>query len=229
MSAIIQTLLIIHVASGFAALTTGFLSMLNRKGGKAHKRTGKIFFGGMTGVFITAVGLSILKPNPFLFMVGFFSYYLACSGYRALYLKNHYTNQKPAALDWLISVTGVVFGIGLIGFCVYWFQLRGAWGFVPLTFGTLCLTTALKDIRSFYLPQSKQLRLVSHGSKMGGAFASTVTAFIVVNYTLGSYTWVLWILPGVLIGIWISRNLRALKGKSNKVSTITTIKNNLYS
>lgn len=226
MSTLIQTILIIHVASGFTALSTGFISMMNRKGGRNHRLTGKIFFIGITGVFITAVALSILKPNPFLFMVGFFSYYLACSGYRALYLKMIQGKPKPEWIDWLISGTGVMFGLGLIVFSFYWFQARGAWGFVPLTFGTFCLGTAVKDIRSFYQPQQdKQMRIISHGSKMGGAFAATLTAFIVVNFTLGNYTWVLWILPGVLVGVWITKNLQSIKGKGYKAANINKIKN----
>ena len=225
MSALTQTILSIHIASGFTALTTGFFSMLNRKGGKNHRLTGKIFFGAMTGVFITAVVLSILKPNPFLFLVGFFSYYLACSGYRALYLKTHDLNKKPAAIDWIIGVAGMLAGIALLVFSLYWFQSRGYWGLVPLTFGSFCLTTALNDFRNIYGAENKQHRLMSHGSRMGGAFAATVTAFIVVNFTLGAYTWVLWILPGVLIGIWISKNLQVLKKGLNKTSNLVTSKN----
>ncbi|MBC7915368.1 MAG: hypothetical protein H7Y07_14740 [Pyrinomonadaceae bacterium] len=215
MSVLAQTLLIIHIASGFIALATGFLSMLNQKGGKNHKLTGKVFFAGMTGVFITAIALSVIHPSPFLFMVGFFSYYMECSGYRALYLKK-LNLQKPASLDWFINCIGLAFGVGLIAFSYTWFQSRGAWGSVPLLFGIFCLITAVKDIQSFYRPQPKLSRLISHGSQMGGAFAATFTAFIVVNFTLGSLTWLLWILPGVVIGIWISRNLRVLKAASNK-------------
>jgi uncharacterized membrane protein len=215
MSAFVQTLLIIHVVSGFTALVTGFLSMLNRKGDKKHRLTGKIFFCGMTGVFITAITLSVIRPNPFLFMVGFFSYYLACSGYRALSLKK-LELQKPALLDWLIHGIGFSFGVGLMFFSLTWFQSRGAWGFVPFLFGILCLTTAIKELRSFYRPTHKLSRLISHGSQMGAAFAATFTAFIVVNFTLGSLTWMLWILPGVMIGAWIARNLRMLKQSTTK-------------
>jgi hypothetical protein len=228
MAAIIKIFLIIHIASGFTALSTGFFSMLNRKGGKNHRLTGKIFFGGMTGVFITAISLSILKPNPFLFMVGFFSYYLACSGYRALHQKTINGIPSPQVIDWLISGTGVVFGLGLIGFSVFWFQSRGAWGFVPFTFGIFCLSTSYKDVRGFYQQNhDKALRFINHGSKMGGAFAATVTAFIVVNFTLGDYTWVLWILPGVLIGIWIAKNVNAFKRKADTTTGVKVkIRNN---
>jgi uncharacterized membrane protein len=210
MTSFSTVMLILHIISGFTALTMGFLSMLNRKGGKRHRLTGKIFFGAMTGVFITATFISIVKGLAFLFMVGFFSYYLACSGYRILYLKKFHLNMKPKAIDWLINLAGVFAGLALIIFSVGWFRERGAWGIVPLTFGLGCFLSGIQDIRRFYYPPVNKLqRIISHGSRMGGSFASTLTAFIVVNLSIGPYTWILWILPGILVGIWISR---AIKG-----------------
>ncbi|HYH15428.1 MAG TPA: hypothetical protein VD794_09410 [Flavisolibacter sp.] len=216
MATVLTSALIVHIVSGFLALITGFLSMLNRKGGKRHRLTGKLFFAGMTGVFITSTAISIAKNIPFLLMVGFFSYYLACSGYRSLYLKKLHLKQKPKGLDWLISGSGVVFGLGLMVFSLSWFTSRGAWGTVPLTFGIFCLLNGLMDIRSFFVPpKDKQHWLITHGSRMGGSFAATVTAFIVVNFSIGSFTWVLWVLPGVLVGIWIRRAIKPYKAKAS--------------
>jgi len=183
--------------------------MLNRKGGKTHRRTGKIFFAAMTGVFLTAVFIAIVKDLAFLFMVGFFSYYLACSGYRILYLKKLHLKQKPSWLDWTISGIGALAGIGLIIFSISWFLHRGAWGLVPLAFGSFCLLGSLQDIGSFFYPPKNKLhRITTHGARMGGSFAATVTAFIVTNVHIGTFDWVLWILPGVLVGIWISFAVR---------------------
>lgn len=209
MATTVTIMLVLHVLSGFTALITGFLSMLNRKGGKNHHLTGKIFFAGMTGVFVTATFIAIAKSLAFLFMVGFFSYYLACSGYRILYLKKLHLKQAPKAMDWAISGVGILAGLGLIIFSVQWFSSRGAWGTVPLTFGTFCLSNGVLDLKNFFIPpKNKQHWIGTHGFRMGGSFAATFTAFIVVNVNIGSYNWVLWILPGVLIGIWISRTIR---------------------
>lgn len=219
-------MLILHIITGFIALITGFLSMLNRKGGNPHRRTGKIFFAAMTGVFITAVFISIVKSLAFLFMVGVFSYYLACSGYRILYLKKLHSKQKPTWLDWTISGFGIVAGIGLVIFSISWFLHRGAWGMVPLTFGAFCFINGLQDISSFfYPPKNKLRRLTTHGSRMGGSFAATVTAFIVTNVHMGTYDWVLWILPGVLIGIWISFAVRRYESPKRPKTTNAILQN----
>ncbi|PWU04697.1 MAG: hypothetical protein C5B52_01065 [Bacteroidetes bacterium] len=197
----LKIMLIVHIISGFAALGTGLFSMINRKGSKRHRLTGKIFFYGMTGVFNTAIFISVVKNIPFLFMVGFFSYYLACSGYRILFLKKLHANQTPGILDWMISVIGLLAGLAFIVFSFTWFLSRGMWGIVPLAFGTFCAYSGFVDLRSYFVrPTDKQFWLFKHGARMGGAFAATVTAFIVVNFKIGSLTWLLWILPGVIIG-----------------------------
>jgi uncharacterized membrane protein len=216
-------MLVLHIISGFTALITGFMSMLNSKGGKRHRLTGKIFFTAMTGVFISATFISIAKGLAFLFMVGFFSYYLACSGYRILYLKKLHLRQKPKFLDWTISGIGVFAGLGLVLFSIQWFSSRGAWGTVPLAFGSFCLINGITDLRNFFIPPTnKQHWIITHGSRMGASFAATCTAFIVVNLHIGNLTWILWILPGVLVGIWISRTIRNyLQPKTTKLQNAT--------
>lgn len=209
MTSLLKVILILHIISGFTALACGLLSMINTKGARQHRLTGKIFFAGMTGVFITATFISLVKNIPFLFMVGFFSYYLASSGYRALYVKKLHMQQQPALLDWTINITGMVAGVALTAFSYVWFTQRGMWGTVPLSFGVFCFLSGFQDIRRFYKrPADKQHWFFAHGSRMGAAFAATVTAFIVVNVQIGSMSWLLWILPGVGIGFWTSRILR---------------------
>jgi uncharacterized membrane protein len=223
MTSLLKIMLILHIISGFTALTCGLFSMLNKKGARNHRLTGKLFFYGMTGVFVTATFLSIAKNIPFLFMVGFFSYYLTCSGYRALYLKKLHLQQQPAPLDWVISVTGMVSGLALATFSYFWFTQRGMWGAVPLSFGVFCFLSGWKDLRRFYhRPDNKQHWFFSHGSRMGGAFAATVTAFIVVNVKIGSLSWLLWILPGVLIGLWLNVILSRYRKLFNQKKTTQT-------
>jgi uncharacterized membrane protein len=228
MISLLKIMLILHIISGFISLACGLFSMINKKGARNHRLTGKIFFFGMTGVFITATFISIAKNIPFLFMVGFFSYYLTCSGYRALYLKKLHAQQQPAVLDFTISIIGMVSGLALVVFSYFWFMQRGMWGSVPLTFGIFCFLSGFKDIRNFYKrPADKQHWFFTHGGRMGGAFAATVTAFIVVNVQIGSLSWLLWILPGVLIGFWITvilkRYRKIFQGKKTAVEKVPAL------
>ena len=67
--------LILHIISGYISLTSGSISMISRKGGKAHKLSGGLFFNAMIGVTISAIYLSIVKDNSFLLHVGIFVFY----------------------------------------------------------------------------------------------------------------------------------------------------------
>ena len=59
----------------------------------------------MAGVFVTSIYMSIVKDNIFLLLVGFFSFYLASTGYRILYLKKLGLQPiAPQAVDYLIGL-----------------------------------------------------------------------------------------------------------------------------
>ena len=64
-------LLIIHIVAGITALITGGIASFTKKGGKTHRKSGKWYFGAMTGVFITAIALAILKKPSFPVYGGF--------------------------------------------------------------------------------------------------------------------------------------------------------------
>ena len=122
-------------------------------------------------------------------------------------------------LDWIIGLTGIIAGLALVVYSIIWFRDRGTWGIVPLSFGTFCFLSGIQDLSSFfYPPKNKQHRISTHGARMGASFAATFTAFTVVNVNIGTYNWILWILPGILIAIWISRTIRNyLQSGSKKI------------
>src|SRR5215203_43524 len=216
MQTLTTLLLILHVASGFTALITGGISSFTKKGGKAHRKSGKWYFSAMTGVFVTAIALAILKNLAFLFMVGFFSYYFVVRGYRQLYLKGLGRTQKAKGLDWFITVIALVFGLGLVSWAVYQ-KLNGIsfWP-VPLTFGIISASFALADIR-LYLngPKHKQHWLSSHIVSMGAGYIATWTAFVVTNVRFLPPVLV-WLAPSVIGAILISYSVR----KYTKTKTI---------
>ena len=137
MISVTTVILILHIAAGFTALVTGGLASFTRKGGKSHRASGKWYFRAMTGVFITAIALAILKSLAFLFMVGFFSYYFVVRGYRQLYLKGLGRTQQAAPIDWVITGVALVFGIGLVSWAVYQFINGISFWPVPMAFGII--------------------------------------------------------------------------------------------
>lgn len=213
----LRILLIIHIAGGTAALVSGLISMLTRKGGTAHRRAGKVYFWGMSGVFVTAVILSLAKDNIFLLLVGFFSYYLTVRGYRILYLKNLPAGQKATVVDWLITGLAVLFIAALTGWGIFLLTLGHSMGIVAVAFAFIGSLFVRKDIRQFVRPpQEKMHWWYGHISSMGGSYISAFTAFIVTNIQLPEYQWVLWLLPSVIGTMLILRTIRYYKARFNK-------------
>lgn len=215
---ILHIALFLHIIGGTGSLLAGLVAMLTKKGGKAHRLAGKIYFGGMSTVFVTALVLSLGHHRDFLLMVAFFSYYLTVRGYRILSLKKLYIGQKPALLDWVIIIVSGMFILALLGWGVLALMQGASMGIVALVFGGLGASFLVADVRSFFqAPKEKMHWWYGHISSMGGSYISAVTAFVVVNIQLPQHQWVLWVLPGVIGGVLITRTIRKYKAQFTPV------------
>ncbi len=208
MNSLTTTLLILHILSGFTALITGGMASFTQKGGKGHKRSGRWYFWAMTGVFVTAVAISILKNLLFLFMVGFFSYYFVVRGYRMLYLKGLGRTKKPAPLDWFVMSMALVFGLSLITLSFIQKMNGNSFWPVPMVFGGISTGFALADIRLFIKgPDTKQHWLTGHIASMGAGYVATWTAFVVTNVKFLPPVFV-WLAPSVVGTVLIFSSIR---------------------
>lgn len=122
---LLSLILVLHIAGGTIALISGLISMLSAKGGHLHKLAGKIYFWGMTAVFMGALIIATSRKLDFLLMVAFFSYYMTVRGYRILSLKKLHQGQQAATLDWMILLISGIFVITLFGWGI-WALISGA-------------------------------------------------------------------------------------------------------
>lgn len=214
-------MLLLHIAGGIVALISGLIAMLSRKGGKSHRIAGKIYFWGMTAVFIGAVVVAIGHRNDFLLMVGFFSYYLTVRGYRILSLKKLDQGQKPAALDWLIISISAIFIVALFGFGI-WIFLKGSGMGVPaVVFSAVGFSFLFVDVKNFITPPKEKMHWwFTHISSMGGSYISATTAFVVVNIQLPEHGWVLWVLPSAIGGALIAITIKKYKRRFRAIEKI---------
>lgn len=200
--------LIFHIVSGFIALLAGGIASLTQKGGLKHRTAGRWYFGSMTGVFGTAVAISALKGLAFLFMVGFFSYYLVVRGYRVLYLKRLGKSQKAAPLDWAISIIAMLFGVGLVAWAITQKISGSSFWPVPLVFGATAAGFSLADFFRYVRgPKHQHHWLTGHIASMGGGYIATWTAFVVTNITFLPAV-VAWLAPSVIGTFFISASIR---------------------
>jgi hypothetical protein len=200
-------LAIFHIACGFTALTSGLIPMVSRKGSLLHRRGGWVFVAGMAGVFVSAIPLSWLSHNWFLFCIAIFSGYLTFSGFRMPARKQgqHWPDSLVAGLTALVS-------LGMIGYAV-WLLSQGQMGtsIVLAVFGSISLLFSGRDSYEAWrgVPPDQHAWLFGHIVRMGGAYIASFTAFAVT--TLDQTPWpgiINWLLPTVVGSILISRNVR---------------------
>ena len=77
-------ILAVHAPAGLTAIATGAAAALSRKGSRRHVRLGRIYYGAITVVFVTAAGLSALRfPEDYpVFLIGAVAFAAATLGFR---------------------------------------------------------------------------------------------------------------------------------------------------
>lgn len=202
--------LVLHVAAGFAALVAGLVAMLSRKGGPAHIRAGRMFYGGMMVAGATACVLAYLRPNAFLFLIGVMSLYLVHAGRRAVAAGAPDWRDHGAAIAMLLAgaVMVVLGALGVAGIEVL--PLPAGLAVVLVVFGGIGAALSAADLRAFRRDLSWSDKVARHLQRMTGAYIATTTAFIVVN---GSFLppLVRWLGPTALLVpmiFWFTARLR---------------------
>ena len=182
METIFTILLIIHIIAGSIGLLTGTINIIKKKGDKAHKSVGKFFFYSMLINGFAGFIMSLIHRNDFLLIVAVFSIYMVATGQRFLSLKQLNKEQKPKAIDWILTYTMLVFAFLFIIYGSYLLINKVNFGIVLLVFGVVSCLMAIKDIKVYKGNiKEKNYWLSLHIQRMVGSYIAALTAFIVVN------------------------------------------------
>lgn len=199
-------LMLLHIVAGTAALLAGTGALLFKKGSKRHRITGIIFYWGMIIVALTALFISAIKGIPFLLAIAIFSGYMTYTGRRAM------QNKKliPSFTDWCLAFLTLLTSIYMV--------LSG--NVILLIFGLILLGYAIPDLLH-YLGKIDLSRkwLVRHISRMMGTYISTITAFLIVNITIGP-EWVIWLGPAAILSPVIGYYVRKYGKNKTKAELI---------
>ena len=184
-----------HIFAGVIALLSTALALSTEKGKKFHVLSGKSYFWAMVLIFLTAIPMSILNSNVFLFLIAIFSFYLAFSGMR--FARNR--KGVPARLD-LIAVNFMFLsGAGMWILAIIFFINNDSQFITLIVFGFLSLSLGYGDFRAFKTETAKgKERIAKHLTNMMGGTIAVATAVLVVNPPTDP-EWVWWILPTFLI------------------------------
>lgn len=218
---------IIHITAGILAFIVAPVALISKKGGDSHRKWGKVFFWSMTVVAITAVIMAPMHDNLFLTLIAVFSFYLAFSGYRALYRKDAYKTHKTAFIDWFFVIINTLFSLALILFGIL--KLPNSFGIISIVFGFIGSSLGIKDIVSFIKsPADKQKWFFSHMIGMVASYIAAMSAFSAVNF---NFDWlpvsIQWLWPSI-IGIPLLRRwvhfYKIKLSKGRKISQEVLIK-----
>lgn len=212
--------LTLHIISGFAALISGCIAIISTKGKYWHVRAGRLFVGSMATVAVTAVHLSLVRFNPFLLLIAIFSFYLTWSGYRAIHWKDQQLKRSAFIFNALFICCMVLSGLVMIGIpLAAWSgidlpQSLTRFNTVLLSFGLINTVFAGFDLVHLIYPvtNSRFWWLYQHIGRIGGAFISACTAFLVVNVTFLSDL-VIWLGPTVIGAPFIAYSIRKYRKK----------------
>ena len=190
-----QILLPIHILAGTVALLCAALAVSSEKGKRLHVLSGKTYFWGMVTIFLTAIPMSIISRNIFLFLIAIFSFYLAFAGMRFA------RNRKGIAttLDWIAVSLMILSGLGMLILSAIFFTNDNSQYIVLLVFGFLASRLGYADLMSYKNNTATgKERTSRHLTNMMGGTIAVITAVLVVNPPFEP-EWVWWVLPTALI------------------------------
>ena len=140
----IQILLPINILAGVIAFICSALAVSSAKGKKLHVLSGRTYFWCMVANFLTAIPMSIITSNIFLFLIAIFSFYLAFSGMR--FARNR--KGLVTTMDWISVSLMILFGIGMWLIALLLFLDDDSYFIVLLVLGFLAITLGYGDFKS---------------------------------------------------------------------------------
>ena len=190
-----EILLPIHILAGITSLLCAALAVSSEKGKKLHVLSGRAYFWGMVTIFLTAMPMSIITNNIFLFLVAVFSFYLAFAGMR--FARNR--NGIATVLDWLAVYLMIFSGLAMWILAVIYFLNSNTQYIVLLVFGFLAIALGYADFRSYKNNSATgKERISRHLTNMMGGTIAVITAVLVTNLNIDP-VWIWWILPTITI------------------------------
>ena len=190
-----EILLPIHILAGTIALFAAAFAICSEKGKKIHITAGKTYYWGMVGIFMTALPMSIINKEISLFLVAFFSFYLAFAGRR--FAQNR--TGVASRIDWIAVGLMIVTGIGMWLLAIFYFIDSNSDYIVLFFFGFISIVLGYTDYKTHkHQEATGKKRIARHLSNMLAGTIAVVTAVLVVNVNMEPQ-WLPWILPTVIL------------------------------
>lgn len=171
---IAKYLLFVHVVAGTTALLCAIVAISVRKGAKVHNLVGRIYFWAMMTIAVTALPVSVIRPNIMLFLVALFSSYMAYVGWKFGRRSRYLGGKRPIVPFLMLAIGLFMIGVGLIQ------VFSGSpMGWALAAFGGIGVQFSITDIRVHGKELDFADRITMHLTHMLGGTIATVTAVLV--------------------------------------------------
>lgn len=199
MSQVVATSIVLHAIAGSLVLLAAVVALFSAKGGRIHRRAGRVFAVSMLVAVALAAVAIVAKANVLLATLGPFSAWMAAAGWRAG------QNRPAASVDRALSIAGLVSVVGMLALGIWGLiHQAGLWP-VPLVlgcFGALLVRSEWRRVRG---PADRKARIRAHIGLMLGATIAATTAFAAVNLPqLGVPPLLIWLGP-TAVGVPLMR------------------------
>ena len=197
----IELLVQAHVLTGAVSLFMAPIALAVAKGGKVHRIAGKVFFYGMAFTTVSAIITGYFKAQYVLMIIGFFSFHLIASGYRALYLKRLHRGQKPSAMDKLLQGSALMVNLGLLiwGSSMAVLNPKNSLALVFVLFGLIGSWYAFAQYRRFYTNTTdKRQWFFDHIVGFMAGYIAALSAFSVNVLHPYMPMWLAWTWPTII-------------------------------
>jgi hypothetical protein len=190
-----EILLAIHIVAGNLALLAAAGAVIATKGGRAHAWVGRAFTAGMLAIFATAVPMTLIRPNLFLFLIALFNGYLVATGW----LRATNRQGTPTRLEWGVAGLMALTAVAMAGRGAMMLADGHSMGVVLVAFAAIGGALAVRDVTGLRARRFRGAeRIVSHLTRMLGGTIGALTAFIVTNVRVEP-AFVLWLGPSVAL------------------------------
>ncbi|HTC74231.1 MAG TPA: hypothetical protein VK684_01555 [Edaphobacter sp.] len=190
----------VHIAAGASSFLFAPVALVTAKGGKQHRRWGKVYLWSMGVVAATALPMALYRPVLFLALVAVFSFYACFSAWRVLALKDLTKGGHAKPIDWAAAVITFVTSACLAGFGAFKPAIVQNMGIVAIVFGLIGMSLAVGQMKNFlWKPTEKMFWWYTHLGNMIGSYIAAWSAFSVVTLSrfLGNQ-WYVWLWPTIV-------------------------------
>lgn len=175
-----------HVTGGMAALLSGPVALLSKRGSRQQDNGIWVHFIAMALTCTSGFLMAILHDIPMLMAIAIFSFYSTWVGFKTWLTPG----SKPGLIDWL----PVAVGLPTVAY-MFW-----TGNTILMVFGGFFLLGLVQD---FLWLRKGSARTAADAasyfvSRFGGSYIATLTAFLVVNFSQVGPQWIWWIGPSIV-------------------------------